>query len=367
MPGFLITSILGVGIFLLHAVAGEPSLRALAVCDLIAALGMLTALLAASTRREAAFPALRLGPAAIAALGLGYLIHARTEADWAGLSSVLAAAMGPILAAITAYSVARGSDRHGVLRGLYLAGGVGALWSSLSFLAVSSGAAPSALALPLDFTTHPAASLIFASAFTAASFALGEEAARAPRRGEPRLAPLAQRLLLPLAVCACCLTALRLSGALAPILAAGLGASGVAIGLALRARRLAGPAWAALPAVTAFLLMGLGLLAGEAPPWAGAWRSAFAVVLWLPMLALLIGACVLAKDRKRAPTRGLALLLGNGAVLITLAAFSASWQSPSGLLVCAMLLGLALSYRDAEAKPARRQNVLGASRSAKSS
>lgn len=367
MPGFLITLLFGGGVFLLHAIAGAPSQRAVAVCDLLAAVLMGLALLVPAMRRAAAKLALRLGAWAFLGIGVGYMMAARGAAEWVGFAGNGAAALGPCLAAIASYSLARADHRQAMLSGLYLASGACALWSSLSFLAVSRGAAPSLAALPLDFTTNPAASCIFAVALALSSFALGEEAVRTPQRNGTRLAPLGQRLILPLLTALSCLLALSLTGDSLPILAGGLGATGVIMGLGLRARRVSGLIWAAMPALGAFALLGLSLARGEAAPWDLAFHAILSDPGWIPVTILVIGASVLAKDRKRGPTRGLGLVLGIGATLLTLAAFSASAHSPSGLFVCALLFGLALSYHDAEAKPARRQKAFGASAGARAS
>ncbi len=365
MPGFLITIFFGSGLFFLHALAHAPSARAFAFCELTVALLLGGALVMPALRREAINLALRLGALTFATIALGYLLDTRSEAQWHGLWAACIEALGPCLAAIAGYALASAWNRHGLLRGLYLAGALCAIWSSLSFLAMTRGAGPSAAALLLDFALNPYASMIFALSFTGAAFALGEEVVRKPRRDGPRLAPLAQRLVLPLAACLCCLIALHLSKAVLPVFAAGLGASAIAIGLGLRARRAAGPLWAAMPAAMAFGLTALSLAAGEPAPWALPPRDLLAEPAWIPALALVLITCSLAKDHKRRPGRGLALMLGCCAVMTSLAAFSHALNSPSGLTASALLIGLALSYRDAEAKPARRQKALGVSAGAK--
>ena len=365
MPGFLITIFFGSGLFLLHALAHAPSARAFAFCELTAALLLGGALIWPKLRREAITLTLRLGALAFGAIALGYLLETRSDAQWHGLWATGEDALGPCLAAIAGYALARAWNRHGFLRGLYLAGALCAIWSSLSFLAMTRGAAPSAAALLLDFSLNPYASMIFALSFTAATFALGEEIVRKPRREGPPLAPLAQRLVLPLAACMGCLIALHLSKAVLPVLSAGLGASVVAIGLGLRARRAAGPLMAALPAAMAFILSAFSLAAGKPAPWALPPRDLLAEPAWIPALALVVITCLLARDHKRRPGRGLALMLGCCAVMASLAAFSSAMNSPSGLTASAVLIGLALSYRDAEAKPARRQKALGVSAGAK--
>lgn len=367
MPGFLITIVFGSGLFLLHALAHAPSARAFAFCELAAALLLGGALMMPSLRREAITLALRLGALVFGAIALGYLLEARADAQWQGLWAACIEALGPCLAVIAGHALASAWNRHGVLRGLYLAGALSALWSSLSFLAMTRGAGPSAAALLLDFSLNPSASLIFALSFAAAAFALGEEVVRKPLRVGPRLAPLAQRLLLPLAACVCCLIALHLSKAVLPVFAAGLGASAVAIGLGLRARRAAGPLMAALPALMAFSLLALSLGAGEPAPWTLPPRDLLAELAWIPALALVLITSLLAKDHKRSPGRGLALMLGCCVVTISLAAFSNAVESPSGLMANSLLIGLALSYRDADSKPARKQKALGVSAGAKAS
>lgn len=361
MPGFLITVSVGMGVFMLHSVAAMPSERAMALCNLIAALLMVGMLLIPATRQEAAKLAIRLGPWAALAVGAGHLMQAGGNATWAGLVRLGEDSLGPCLGAISAYSLARAADRFAVLRGLYLASGLSALWSSLSFLAASRGAAPSAAALPLDFAADPAAGSVFSMGLALCAFALADEASRTAKRSGPRLAPTGQRLILPFLMALCCLLALALIGKTLPLLAGGLGALGVIIGLGWRARRLFGLVCAALPAAAAFGLLGLSLAGGKAAPWLSPMNTMLADPSWIALLGVLIAACLLSKDRKRRPSRGLGLAFGIGSAVLTLAAFSSGTQSPSGQFVCALLFGLAASYHDAEAKPARRQKAFGAS------
>lgn len=253
------------------------------------------------------------------------------------------------------------------------------------------------LSPPEDPARHQS---VFANADVAASmwalflmlgvFGVMDEVRRNAKNAE-KIAPVGQRLLLPVLACVSCLNLLWATGALWTLASAGVGCVILVAGMNLRVRRRAAglmryalAGLAAFGALFALLAAGgvfdgaIAALSGTDPGDAraaamGLWSEkpvvgvglgdyraanapepahfmaqtgALGLALALTAVATMLAQFTLRTDRNRRPSRALALSAGTVAIVAMQSAYAPVLSAPPVAVLCVMLFGLAGAYLD---------------------